>query len=138
LKGGSGVVPPYLLLSGSKDNEMADEERAPTRLQVANMRPDDSGRGIARLPRAVMTALGLKEGDVVELVGKRSTPARAVHPYPEDEGLSIIRLDGCSAPMRRSARATSSSFARPSPSPPSVSSSRPPRRICDSRDRPMR
>jgi transitional endoplasmic reticulum ATPase len=29
---------------------MADEERAPTRLQVANMRPDDSGRGIARLP----------------------------------------------------------------------------------------
>ncbi len=73
---------------------MADEERAPTRLQVANMRPDDSGRGIARLPRAVMNALGLKEGDVVELVGKRSTPARAVHPYPEDEGLSIIRLDG--------------------------------------------
>jgi transitional endoplasmic reticulum ATPase len=73
---------------------MADDERAPTRLQVANMRPDDSGRGIARLPRAVMAALGVSEGDVVELVGKRSTPARAVSPYPEDEGLSIIRLDG--------------------------------------------
>jgi transitional endoplasmic reticulum ATPase len=73
---------------------MADEERAPNKLQVANMRPDDSGRGIARLPRRVMNALGLSEGDVIELIGKRSTPARAVLPYPEDEGLDIIRLDG--------------------------------------------
>ena len=56
--------------------------------------PEDSGRGIARLPRAVMAELGLAEGDVIELVGKRATPARAVGPYPEDEGLEIIRLDG--------------------------------------------
>jgi transitional endoplasmic reticulum ATPase len=73
---------------------MADEEKAPKRLQVATMKPDDSGRGIARLPRAMMNELGLSEGDVIELVGKRSTPARAVAPYPEDEGLDIIRLDG--------------------------------------------
>ena len=62
---------------------MADKEPVPRRLQVATMRPDDSGRGIARLPRAMMNELGLKEGDVVELVGKRSTPARAVGPYGE-------------------------------------------------------
>ena len=73
---------------------MADEEKEPKRLQVANMRPDDSGRGLARLPRAMMNALGLSEGDVVELIGKRSTPARAILPYPEDEGLDIIRIDG--------------------------------------------
>ncbi|MGS1015857.1 CDC48 family AAA ATPase [Allosphingosinicella humi] len=73
---------------------MADEEPSANRLQVANMRPDDSGRGLARLPRAMMNALGLSEGDVIELEGKRSTPARAVYPYPEDEGLNIIRLDG--------------------------------------------
>jgi transitional endoplasmic reticulum ATPase len=73
---------------------MADEEKAPRRLQVATMRPDDSGRGIARLPRTMMAELGLAEGDVVELIGKRSTPARAVSSYPEDEGLDIIRLDG--------------------------------------------
>src|SRR3546814_14912410 len=73
---------------------MADEEREPARLQVANMRPDDSGRGLARLPRTMMNALGLGEGDVIELIGKRSTPARAILPYPEDEGLNIIRLDG--------------------------------------------
>src|SRR3546814_1469991 len=73
---------------------MADEEREPARLQVANMRPDDSGRGLARLPRTMMNALGLGEGDVIELIGKRSTPTRAILPYPEDEGLNIIRLAG--------------------------------------------
>nr|MDP8995193.1 CDC48 family AAA ATPase [Pseudomonadota bacterium] len=73
---------------------MADEEKQPRRLQVATMRPDDSGRGLARLPRSMMDALALKDGDVVELVGKRTTAARAVGPYPEDEGLDIIRLDG--------------------------------------------
>ncbi len=72
---------------------MADEERG-RKLQVATMRPEDSGRGIARLPRSLMTELGLAEGDIVELVGKRATPARAVGPYSEDEGLAIIRLDG--------------------------------------------
>jgi transitional endoplasmic reticulum ATPase len=73
---------------------MADDERRARRLQVATMRPEDSGRGIARLPRALMAELGLAEGDVIELGGKRATPARAVGPYPEDESLEIIRLDG--------------------------------------------
>jgi len=72
---------------------MADED-APLKMQVANARKEDSGRGLARLPRATMQALGLAEGDVVELIGKRSTPARAVLPYAEDEGLDIVRLDG--------------------------------------------
>ena len=73
---------------------MADSETNSRRLQVANARPDDSGRGLARVPRAMMNALGLTEGDVVEIIGKRATPARAVLPYPEDEGLDIMRLDG--------------------------------------------
>jgi transitional endoplasmic reticulum ATPase len=73
---------------------MADEEKQPTRLQVATMRPEDSGRGLARLPRRLMAEHGLAEGDVIEIAGKRATPARAVGPYPEDEGLDIIRLDG--------------------------------------------
>ncbi|HEV2569797.1 CDC48 family AAA ATPase [Sphingomonas sp.] len=73
---------------------MADSDTQTRRVQVANARPEDSGRGLARIPRAIMTALGLQEGDVVELTGKRATPARAVLPYPEDEGLDIIRLDG--------------------------------------------
>ncbi|PZO88041.1 MAG: AAA family ATPase [Sphingomonas sanxanigenens] len=72
---------------------MADSDEG-RKLQVANARPEDSGRGLARVPRAVMAELGLQEGDVVEIVGKRSTAARAVLPYGEDEGLEILRLDG--------------------------------------------
>ncbi|WP_454885962.1 CDC48 family AAA ATPase [Sphingomonas oryzagri] len=75
------------------DAETLDQTNT-ARLQVANARPDDSGHGLARLPRGAMQALGVVEGDVVEIVGKRSTPARAVQPYPEDEGLDILRLDG--------------------------------------------
>ena len=73
---------------------MADVEAEVRRLQVANLPPADSGRGIARLPKKFMDEQGLADGDVVEIVGKRSTPARAIRPYGDDEGLDIIRLDG--------------------------------------------
>ncbi len=64
------------------------------RLQVAAARQEESGHGIARLPKTAMAALGLTEGDVIEIAGKRTTVARAVLAYAEDEGLSVIRLDG--------------------------------------------
>lgn len=70
------------------------ETRATVRLQVAGSRQEESGHGIARIGRNVMASLGITEGDVIEIIGKRSTPARAVLPYPEDEGLQLIRLDG--------------------------------------------
>ena len=76
---------------------MADVDTAEAdtkRLQVANLPPADSGRGLARIPHRTMEALGLNDGDVVEIVGKRITPARALRPFGEDEGLDIIRLDG--------------------------------------------
>jgi transitional endoplasmic reticulum ATPase len=70
------------------------ERTTARRVQVANLPPADSGRGFARLPERLMRELGLKEGDVIEIVGKRSTPARALRPYSEDEGIDIVRLDG--------------------------------------------
>ncbi|MEO7504346.1 MAG: CDC48 family AAA ATPase [Sphingomicrobium sp.] len=73
---------------------MADAETMTRRLQVANLPPADSGRGVARLPVKLMTELGLAEGDVIAIVGKRATAARAIRPYGDDEGLDIIRLDG--------------------------------------------
>lgn len=73
---------------------MADQEGGTIKLQVANSRPDDSGRGLARLPRTIMAQLGVTEGDVVELIGKRVTPARVVFPYPEDETIQVVRIDG--------------------------------------------
>ena len=73
---------------------MADGNDTPTRIQVANSRAEDSGRGLAHLPRSLMASLGIGEGDVVEITGKRATAARAVGPYEEDEGLQLLRLDG--------------------------------------------
>ena len=64
------------------------------KVQVASLPPADSGRGFARLPDGLMDELGLAEGDVIEIVGKRSTAARAIRPYGEDEGIDIVRLDG--------------------------------------------
>ena len=64
------------------------------KVQVASLPPADSGRGFARLPDRLMDELGLSEGDVIEIAGKRSTAARAIRPYGEDEGIDIIRLDG--------------------------------------------
>ncbi|MBI0475680.1 AAA family ATPase [Sphingomonas sp. MA1305] len=73
---------------------MADAETLQRKIQVANSRPEDSGRGLAHVPRSLMAALGIGEGDVIEIVGKQSTPARAVGPYPEDEGIDVLRIDG--------------------------------------------
>ena len=74
-------------------NQPEDDSKS-LKLQVANARPEDSGRGMARLSRDNLGKLGLIEGDVVEILGKQATPARAVLPYPEDEGLDFVRLDG--------------------------------------------
>ena len=64
------------------------------KLQVAAARQDESGQGIARLPRSAFQALGVTEGDVLEIVGKRATAAIAMPAYEEDETLAVVRLDG--------------------------------------------
>ncbi|MEC9065779.1 MAG: CDC48 family AAA ATPase [Pseudomonadota bacterium] len=69
------------------------EDKA-VRLQVAAARQEESGRGVARLPRSAFQALGITEGDVVEIAGKRSTAAIAMAAYDEDQSLDVVRLDG--------------------------------------------
>ena len=44
---------------------MADAEAPTRKLQVANARPEDSGRGLVHVPKSLMQALGITEGDVV-------------------------------------------------------------------------
>jgi transitional endoplasmic reticulum ATPase len=67
---------------------------APLRLQVAAARGQDAGKGVVRVSQQALQALGLGQGGIVEVLGKRATPAVALPPYPDDEGLDIIRLDG--------------------------------------------
>ncbi|MXP26967.1 CDC48 family AAA ATPase [Altererythrobacter indicus] len=75
-----------------EDASAVDEKKA--RLQVAAARQEESGQGIARIPRSAFQALGITEGDAVEIEGKRITAAIAIPSYKEDESLSVIRLDG--------------------------------------------
>ncbi|RXZ64935.1 CDC48 family AAA ATPase [Pelagerythrobacter rhizovicinus] len=73
--------------------DTAVEDKA-VRLQVAAARQEESGRGVARLPRSAFQALGITEGDVVEIHGKRMTAAIAMAAYDEDQSLDVVRLDG--------------------------------------------
>ncbi|MCS7131326.1 MAG: CDC48 family AAA ATPase, partial [Hadesarchaea archaeon] len=71
------------------------------KLTVAEARRQaDVGRGVVRLDEGAMRKLDLKQGDIVEIVGTRSTGAIALRGYPEDRGLDIIRIDGL---LRRNA-----------------------------------
>ncbi|HTR18162.1 MAG TPA: CDC48 family AAA ATPase [Acetobacteraceae bacterium] len=73
---------------------MAEPDSKGIQLTVANARPEDVGKGVARISRRAALALNLGPGDVLELAGPRHTVAIPVPPYPEDETLEIIRLDG--------------------------------------------
>jgi transitional endoplasmic reticulum ATPase len=69
-------------------------EEGTVRLQVAAARQEESGRGVARMPRSAFQKLGITEGDFVEIEGKRVTAAVAMAAYDEDEALEVVRLDG--------------------------------------------
>jgi transitional endoplasmic reticulum ATPase len=64
-------------------------------LKVAEAKQQrDVGRSIARMDSETMKTIGVTVGDVVEVVGKKSTAAKAWPAYPEDQGLSLLRIDG--------------------------------------------
>jgi transitional endoplasmic reticulum ATPase len=73
---------------------MAEGTVEGSKLQVAGAKPQDVGTGTARLSKSAMQKLGIREGDVVEITGKRPSAALALSPYDDDEGLEVIRLDG--------------------------------------------
>jgi transitional endoplasmic reticulum ATPase len=69
-------------------------DKGKVRLQVADARREESGRGFARIPRSAFQALGITEGDAIEIEGKRVTAALALAAHTEDEALEVVRLDG--------------------------------------------
>jgi transitional endoplasmic reticulum ATPase len=70
---------------------MTDEAR----LKVGELTGrEDFGRGIARIDSNTMKKIGVKEGDIIEIKGKRNTAVVAIRSYPADIGLTVIRMDG--------------------------------------------
>jgi len=54
----------------------------------------DFGLGIARMSNANMKRIGMKAGDIVDVIGARSTNARLVPAFPADEKINIVKIDG--------------------------------------------
>jgi len=64
------------------------------KLKVAEAKQQDVGKELIRLDQRAMEELGVSEGDLLELVGKKVAAGIAARAYPEDEGLDIVRIDG--------------------------------------------
>ncbi|MFX0100891.1 MAG: hypothetical protein ACFFCS_15050 [Candidatus Hodarchaeota archaeon] len=63
-------------------------------LKVAEARQRDVGRSIIRIDPETMKNLGMKTGDIVEIIGKKNTAAISWPAYPQDQALGITRIDG--------------------------------------------
>jgi len=70
---------------------------------------EDFGRGIARIDSNLMKKIGVKEGDILEIEGKRKTGAVAIRSYPADISLNIVRMDGL---VRKNADASIGEFVK--------------------------
>ena len=65
-------------------------------LKVKETLPKDVGRAIVRIDPEDMKLIGLEVGDIIEIEGKRKTPAKAMPCYAENRGKKIIQMDGIS------------------------------------------
>lgn len=65
-------------------------------LKVKEALSKDVGRAIARIDPKDMKILGLEVGEIIELEGKRKTPAKVMPCYEQDRGKAVIQIDGIS------------------------------------------
>ena len=63
-------------------------------LKVAEALQHDVGRGIVRMDTSSREKLNVLPGEVVEVIGKRTTAARVLQSLPNDEWYGTIRMDG--------------------------------------------
>jgi transitional endoplasmic reticulum ATPase len=63
-------------------------------LKVAEALQNDVGRGIVRIDTKSALAIGVGTGDIVEIIGAKTTTAKVWQSYQEDEGRGIARMDG--------------------------------------------
>ena len=63
-------------------------------IKVAELKAGETGRGIARMDPELMTILGLRVGDIVQIDGSKKTAVKVLMGDPEDANRGIIRIDG--------------------------------------------
>ncbi len=82
---------------------MAEDQSPPGKsvtLRVKKAHERDAGRFIIRIDSSTMEKLGVQTGDILGIKGRKQTAGIVWPAYPQDEGQSIIRMDGR---MRRNA-----------------------------------
>ncbi|MCL2148581.1 MAG: AAA family ATPase, partial [Methanomassiliicoccaceae archaeon] len=63
-------------------------------IKVAELKPGEAGKGIARLDPELMDIFGLRAGDIIQIDGTKRTVAKVLRGAPEDANRGIIRIDG--------------------------------------------
>ena len=63
-------------------------------LKVAEAPQSDVGLGRARVDTKTRLALGVDVGEIIQIIGKKSTAAKLFRVMQEDEGKGMIRIDG--------------------------------------------
>ncbi|HLD30404.1 MAG TPA: AAA family ATPase, partial [bacterium] len=63
-------------------------------LRVKEAQAKDVGRAIARIDPEDMKSLGIEVGEIVQIEGKRKTPAKAMPIFLEDRGQKFVQIDG--------------------------------------------
>jgi transitional endoplasmic reticulum ATPase len=77
-----------------KKSRQGGDESSPIQLRVAEAKHRDVGKRRARVDARYMGRLGIQAGEVVELLGKRSTAVTAWPADEEEKENDIIRIDG--------------------------------------------
>jgi transitional endoplasmic reticulum ATPase len=78
-----------------KKSRLSNDEPYPKiQLRVAEAKHRDVGKRRARIDTLSMGRLGIKPGEVVELIGKRSTPVTVWPCENQENDRDIIRIDG--------------------------------------------
>lgn len=78
-----------------KKSRLSNDEPYPKiQLRVAEAKHRDVGKRRARIDTLSMDRLGIKPGEVVELIGKRSTPVTVWPCENQENDRDIIRIDG--------------------------------------------
>src|SRR3989344_1887116 len=71
------------------------------RLKVMEALQEEAYKGIVRIDTETMRDIGVRPGDIISIVGSRTTVGIVDRAYPSDVGQAIIRMDGI---LRRNAK----------------------------------
>ena len=78
-------------------SETVESDKNKLTLRVAEAKPKDVGRGIARIDPSLTTAYNLKSGDAIMIhnpLNGKQTAALLWPGYRTDAGAEVIRIDG--------------------------------------------